>query len=424
MTSSWTITARWVLSMEGPPLERGTVTIRGEHLLAVEPHGSLTPDVDVGNAALLPGLVNAHTHLDLSGLRGQTPPGPDFTGWLRAVVNHRRNLTSEQVQRAVQTGVAEAISSGTTLIGDISAQGLSWPILAEAPLRAVVFHELLGLPRLRARTAWAEAKTWLAGHPATPTCRPGLSPHAPYSVRASLFRAAAALARKHGYPLAIHLAETRGELDLLDQGSGEFPVFLAELGAWDPEGVVGGIDEVLEAAREVSRVLFVHANYLKESGSLPSGGTIVFCPRTHAAFGHPRHPWVASRNEAGEGLVPIALGTDSLASNPDLDVLHEARFLHQQYPEIPPGRIVGMITLAGARALGWPEQTGSLCRGKSADLVVVPLTQGQDSDPFRLVLESSFRVAKVLFQGKWVSPAKDQAGSNLEIHPVKSYQST
>src|SRR5262245_28473261 len=116
MTSSWTITARWVLGMEGPPLERGTVTIRGEQLVAVEPHGWLTADVDVGNAALLPGLVNAHTHLDLSGLRGQTSPGPDFIGWLRAVVRHRRSMTSEQVQRAIQAGVAEAVASGTTLI--------------------------------------------------------------------------------------------------------------------------------------------------------------------------------------------------------------------------------------------------------------------------------------------------------------------
>jgi cytosine/adenosine deaminase-related metal-dependent hydrolase len=410
MTSSWTITARWVLGMEGPPLERGTVTIRGEQLVAVEPHGSLTPDVDVGNAVLLPGLVNAHTHLDLSGLRGQTPAGSDFTGWLRAVVQHRRSLTSEQVQRAVQAGVAEALASGTTLIGDISAQGLSWPILSEAPLRAVVYHELLGLPRLRARTAWAVAKSWLAAHPATPACRPGLSPHAPYSVRASLFRAAAALARKHGYPLAIHLAETRAELELLDQGSGEFPAFLTELGAWDPEGVVGGIDEVLNGTKDVSRVLFVHANYLKESGSLPPGGTIVFCPRTHAAFGHPRHPLVALRNEEGEALVPVALGTDSLASNPDLDVLQEARFFHQRYPEISPARVLGMITLAGASALGWAEQAGSLCPGKSADLVVVPLSQGQDSDPFRSVLESPFGVAKVLFRGKWVFPAKEQAG--------------
>src|SRR5262249_52788494 len=151
---------------------------------------------------------------------------------------------------------------GTTLVGDISAQGLSWPILAEADLRAVVFYELLGLPRTRAQQAWAAACQWLRDHPATEFCRPGLSPHAPYSVRGSLFRAAANLARQQQLPLAIHLAETRAELELLRQHGGPFKHFLSELGVWDEAGLVNGPQEVFGLNRGVADSLFIHGNYL------------------------------------------------------------------------------------------------------------------------------------------------------------------
>src|SRR5262249_32608442 len=153
----WSITARWVFPVDSPPLERGVVVVQGERILAVEPPGRRTADVDLGNAAILPGLVNAHTHLDLSGLRRQTPPGPDITDRLRAVSRQRRSQSAAQVEQGVRAGLAESLACGTTLLGDVSGQGLSWPVLAEAPVRAVVFHEILGLPRDRARLAWGAA---------------------------------------------------------------------------------------------------------------------------------------------------------------------------------------------------------------------------------------------------------------------------
>src|SRR5258708_11512091 len=130
----WTLTARWVFPVAGPPLPRGTVTIGGDRILAVEPHGERTADLDLGNTALLPGFVNAHTHLDLSGLRGKVPPTADFTAWLRAVIRYRLTATVQDTETATRAGLQECIASGTTLIGDVSAQGLSWPILAAAPV--------------------------------------------------------------------------------------------------------------------------------------------------------------------------------------------------------------------------------------------------------------------------------------------------
>jgi cytosine/adenosine deaminase-related metal-dependent hydrolase len=367
--------------------------------LAVEPRGSGTADLDLGNAALLPGLVNAHTHLDLGGLRGQTPPSADFTGWLRAVVRSRRGRSPEQVQDDIRRGIAESLACGTTLVGDISAGSTSWPLLAPAPLRAVVFHELLGLSRPRAKQAWHDARLWVQSHSPTPTCRPGLSPHAPYSVRASLFRIAATFAQANHLPLAIHLGETTAEVELLRDRKGPLVSFLQEMGVWDPQGLVGDMDEVLRLNGRVEKVLYAHGNYLDPSAPLPPGATIVYCPRTHGAFGHLDHPFLRPNFS---GPVRVALGTDSLASNPDLSVLSEARYIFRRYPDLGGARVLRMATLSGAEALGWQQETGSLSPGKSADLVSVPLPDVDHPDPHHLLFDSSAPVDRVLFRGRWV----------------------
>ncbi len=405
MDDAWTAKARWVFPVEQPPLQQGTLTVRGDRIEAVEPAGRRSADFNLGNVAVLPGLVNAHAHLDLSGLRGQVPPTPDFTDWLRAVIRHRRGQSPDQVRQAIQAGLAESLAAGTTLVGDISALGASWDLLADAPLRAVVFYELLGLPRERARQAWRDFSTWLAAHPATATCRPGVSPHAPYSVRAALFRLAGCLARRGGVPVATHLAETEAERALLRQGQGPFRAFLEALGVWDRPGLVRDFDEVLQIHRPGAPVLFIHGNFLDVRDDVPPGGTFVYCPRTHAAFGHPPHPLVRSRSSGSGPHVRIALGTDSLASNPDLDVLKEVRFLSTCAPDIEGPELLRMATLAGAEALGWEQVTGSLRPGKSADLVVIPLPDEDAADPHRLLLESSFPVRRVLFRGRWQPPA-------------------
>ena len=131
--------------------------------------------------------MNAHTHLDLSGLRGKYPPSPDFTGWLRQVIAHRRTMTPEQTQADVRAGLEECLRFGTTLVGDIASGGASWDALAEAPLRAVVFHELLGLTKEGAATAAGSLEVDGVPSARSATCRWGLSPHAPYSVRCGVF---------------------------------------------------------------------------------------------------------------------------------------------------------------------------------------------------------------------------------------------
>lgn len=397
-----TLTARWVFPVDGPPLPGGTVSIAGERIAAVEPRGQRVADTDLGNVAILPGFVNAHTHLDLSGLRGLTPPSPDFIGWLRQVIQFRRITTAEEVDQQIGAGIAESLCFGTTLVGDIASEGKSWRQLAAAPLCATVYRELLGLTENRATAAWEGLSWWLAGLSATSRCKPGISPHAPYSVRSSLFFGAAKL----GSPVAVHLAETIAELDLLANRSGVFVSFLKELGVWDPEGLADDPDQILRLLNSTAPVAIIHGNYLRAGAPIPANATIVYCPRTHAGFGHPPHPFRAFLARG----VRVALGTDSLASNPDLSVLAEARFLHGLYPDFPGAILLRMGTLNGAEALGWADVTGSLTPGKSADLVVLPLPNQEYPDPHALVLATSLPVQAVMVRGQWVRQGGQGSG--------------
>lgn len=402
--ASWSLTARWIFPVAQPPLEGGIVRIMGDCIAGVEPAGTGSADLDLGNVAVLPGLVNAHVHLDLTGMAGLAPPEAartadgrlDFPGWLRRVIAHRRQRTAEQVRADVAAGLAECIRSGTTLLADISGDGGSWEALAASGIRAVVFRELLGLPEERAKAAWQVCSDWLARHPSRDTCRVGISPHAPYSVHRWLYQQSAAA----GVPLATHLAETADELQLLAEHAGPFVPFLEDVGAWAPEGLAGAPGEVIEWCRR-ARTLLVHGNYLDPELAIPDTATVVYCPRTHAAFGHPPHP-------IGRFLargVRVALGTDSRASNPDLNLLAEARFLRHNAPELSPSSILRLATLAGAEALGWADEVGSLEPGKSADLVVVALPAVNDDDPHDRVLAADGPVVRVMGCGRWLSGA-------------------
>jgi cytosine/adenosine deaminase-related metal-dependent hydrolase len=398
--SEWSLTARWVFPVDAPPLERGIVTILGDWVLAVEPNGSRAADYDLGNVAILPGLVNSHTHLDLSGLRGKCPPTPDFTEWLRGVIRHRRSQTPEGTQADIRKGVAEALQYGTTLLGDIAAEGTSWEVLVDAPLRSVVFYEMLGLSHERVKEVLLASEAWVGSHGPTENCRPAVSPHAPYSTNHNLFFEAAKLAETRKLCLATHLAETRAELELLALRSGPFVDFLKELNVGYPQGIGRQLEYYFwYRGWHPRRLLLTHCNYLPTGiwMSIPHEATIVYCPRTHAAFGHPPHPF---REFLARG-VRVALGTDSLASNPDLDVLAEARFIHARHPDVPGDVLVRMATLSGAEALGWADETGSLTPGKSADLIVLPLPNADARDPHNLILESALPLRAVMFRGQW-----------------------
>jgi cytosine/adenosine deaminase-related metal-dependent hydrolase len=193
-----------------------------------------------------------------------------------------------------------------------------------------------------------------------------------------------------------HLAETRDELELLAQHRGVFVEFLQRLGAFDPAGLAASPADVIRLCSPAPKLLLAHGNYLGDE-ALPAHATVVYCPRTHQAFGHDLRP-VGAMLARG---VRIALGTDSLASSPDLDMLAEARLVRRLHPALPGEAILRMATLAGAEALGFDDETGSLEPGKSADLIAVEIGAGA-GDPHDLVLRGAGRVSRILFKGYWI----------------------
>jgi cytosine/adenosine deaminase-related metal-dependent hydrolase len=396
-----TVTARYVFPVAGPPLAGGLLTFDGDRIVAVEPAGTRPPDEDFGNAAILPGLVNAHTHLDLSGARGLIPPtDPDhFTDWLRGVIAYRRGRTAEQVQQDIRDGLNEVLRCGTTLVGDITSGGASWDAVSNADLRGAIFWEIIGLTFRRSQDAYFSAFAWLEDHANTILCRTAISPHSTYTVRKWLFSGAVEGMSRAIRPFAIHLAESMVENELLVNRQGTLKAFLEEVGAYDAEGLIDSFSECLNRSKGTHPQVYIHCNYLPADTPFLPNQSIVYCPRTHAAFGHPSHPF---REFLARG-VRVCLGTDSLASNPDLDILAEARFVRSRYPDFPGDQLLKMITLSGAEALGWADECGSLEVGKSADFVVVPLPNRDEADPYDLFLKDDSAPAsrRTMFRGEW-----------------------
>jgi aminodeoxyfutalosine deaminase len=338
------------------------------------------PDVDVidwGPAVLMPGLVNAHTHLELTRLHNELTGLGSFTQWLSEVVRRRRDWNDEDYAASVRKGAQMALASGTTLVGDITASGVSGPALSGHKLRRVLFEETLGLAPAAAGAVLATLKTRLDRLASDPLLTHGVSPHAPYSVSPDLFRAVADLARSSSLPLAIHLAETRAETEFLLSGTGEFREFLSRLGVlpegWQPPGL-GPVQYLASLGLLPQSPVLIHCNYLDAASIariFQCRCSVVYCPRSHAFFGHDRHP-VRELLDAG---INVALGTDSLASNDSLSMLEEIRFLCRHRKDLRTEEILRMATLNGAAALHFGGKLGRLRRGFWADMTVLGLSE-------------------------------------------------
>lgn len=400
MPAGFTVAARWLLTAAGPPIPSGAVTVHGGRIVRVGPAGGVRIDLDCGDAVITPGFVNAHVHLDLTGARGLTPPDPAalFPDWLARVIAYRRSRSADQITADIRAGLTEAIAAGTTTLGDISAGGTSFDILAASPIRTVVYHELIGLKPDRAAAVMAAAADWLTNHPATARCRPGLSPHAPYSVGRDLFRCAAAFAARHGVGVQCHVAESADEVELLAAHAGPFVPFLEAVDAWGPSALAPDFDWVLRELAPARSAAIAHATYLDPAALRPNQ-VIVYCPRTHTNFGRRDHvPGLLARG------VRVALGTDGLTSNPDLDILAEARFLARRPSALPPYTLLNMLTRWGADALGVGDETGTLEVGRAADLVVTGV-EGGAADPYAALFHGPLGTRRVMAGGGWVHPA-------------------
>jgi cytosine/adenosine deaminase-related metal-dependent hydrolase len=372
--------ARVVFPVDSPPIDHGVVTIDGNRIVAVGTDNSTdSPLHDLGSVALLPGLINSHTHLEFSHLRRPLgEPGMRLVDWLRRILVERqaRNQTPRDV---ILAGLRESAAGGVSTVGDIAtADAEVYP--CETPVELTLFAEVIGFSKARAASALAATEARLAAARSsllTPRRSLGLSPHAPYTVSPELLSKLINLAIEHDLPVAMHLAESTDELELLAAGTGPLQRLLDERSMWDPLAIPRGSRplDYLKALAHAARALVIHGNYLdaEEHAFLADRAdriSLVYCPRTHEYFRHEPYP-LSQLLAAG---VRVALGTDSRASNPDLSVLGEMRHVARVHTSVAPGTILGLGTLAGAEALGRVETCGSITPGKLAHLVAALLS--------------------------------------------------
>ena len=369
--------AAWVLPIDRPPIRDGWVACDRGRIVGV---GGPEPHDGINQVAILPGLINAHTHLELSWIAGKVPPCASMGAWIRELMALRRGAPPpEDVQRqAIVDAIAHARARGTVAFGDIGNSLMAADMLADAGVPSVLFHELIGFHPAGARERASDGVRFVIGR-VRPPVRPGLAPHAPYSVSPDLFRAIADEAAAHHLRSSVHLGESRAEVDFLMTGRGEIADTLKHLGAWSDDWAAPCTDPVEYLNRLgvlTSGLLVVHATQLQPSALArlaDRGCVIVSCPRSNR--------WVGAGDPPLDDFyasgAAVTFGTDSLASAPDLDMFAELAAA-RAVSSVPARQLLESATLTGARALGLDADLGSIAVGKRADLIAVGIPADAD----------------------------------------------
>jgi cytosine/adenosine deaminase-related metal-dependent hydrolase len=375
--------ARWVLPIAGEPIENGTVAESDGKITYVgardgAPAGD---DYELGDAVLLPGLINTHTHLELTVMRGFLED-LCFSDWINRLRRSRNEvLTNETLLDSARLGILEGLHAGITTYADTCSSGVVMQAMKELGVRGIMYQETFGPDPKSADAAMKELDMRVSAlaEEQSDLVALGISPHAPYTVSDELYSAAGKYARSKNLPLAMHIAESRAEEALVAEASGEFA------DAWKKRGI-----EVKKRARSPialleklgllgDRSLLIHCVRLDDddvSAIARSRSSVAHCPASNAKFGHgvaPRLPLLA----AG---VRVGIGSDSVASNNRMDLLDEARLsvlLHRavtrSHDAFGARGALRLATLGGAEALGLSDRVGSLEPGKDADLAAFRL---------------------------------------------------
>ena len=381
--------AAWVVPIEGEPIKDGWVMVDGGRIVALgrRAGNDTTKGVELGDVAVMPGLVNAHTHLELSYLRDQVRPASSFTAWAREIIAERRKgphpLKDPRVIDAIDGAIDELVRCGTAVVGEITnTLFVTFDKLAQSPLAGVVFWELIGFNLGEDADFDAmvgQALEDLGELPRKDNVRASLAAHAPYSVAPLFFRAIKkAVDRMPFVPSSVHLAENVEEVELLKTGSGPWKTLMTDIGSWNPAWTPPGVGpvEYLDNMGFIDgRLLVVHGVQMTPADLAilkARGATLVTCPRSNAHTGAGVPPIV----DFYESGVRIAIGTDSLASSPDLNVFGEVATLHALAPSVPPALLLESATIQGARALGFDADYGTIEPGKLARLIAVDVPPG------------------------------------------------
>lgn len=375
--------ADWILPISSEAIPNTWIAIdRGRISALGRPNdGGAADMVDLGRAVVLPGLVNAHTHLELSYLRGLVPSSRRLVDWVRTLMARQREYpdpADPRILKAAADAIHEARRAGTALVGDVSNTLVTVPLLLEGAMPAVVFYELIKFNAPDPAGLVHRARQQLDALPAHPDVRTTLAPHAPYSVAPLLFRAIREDLDQHPFAAStVHLSESAEEMQFIRSGNGPWRELLQDLGAWTDEWRPPGgtpVAYLTDAGFLDRRVLAVHGVQFTppDMARLAAlGATVVSCPRSNRHVGVGSPPLEAFY-DSGAG---VAFGTDSLASVEDLNVFGDLAEARRIAPAVPARRLLDSATLAGARALGFEGEFGSIEPGKRAALIAVTVPE-------------------------------------------------
>jgi aminodeoxyfutalosine deaminase len=403
------IRARTVLPGDGPPLNDGALWIQAGRIIRTGPWKDLRrvcdePAEDLGDALILPGLINAHCHFEYTRMAGILQPPKAFPDWIKALSSARRTGTAEERAGAWAEGTRQALASGSTTVVNIETSPAPTPLPAVRPRVVSLFEtSCLGLRRSAGEALDEAIQTVRAAEAGGALA--GLSPHSPYATTGPLLAGAAQAALRHSWMLSTHIAESQAEFDMFMFRRGPMFDWLSTQRAMDDCGHGSPVRHCEESGLFAAPCLAAHVNYLwKDDASRLARNrvAVVHCPRSHGFFRHQRFPLETLR-EAG---VPVCLGTDSLASTrtrggetPTLSMFDEMRAFADLDALTGPAEILAMATTAAAARLGLEGVTGTLAEGSRADLVVVD--DATATDPFEHVVHGAGAVRAVMIDGAW-----------------------
>ena len=391
--------ARYIWSGAQEIIEDGALLVQGSLIAALGRWSSIRKQVggpggsgkilDLGDAILLPGFINCHTHLELTDLEGKIPPQKSFGRWLGQLVVRTLPWSKNKFTRSAARGIKLSLASGTTLVGDISYVGYDYDVLKNSQLRKILFLEAMDFnPATAAKTAAKLEKRLLkirtldVGRRTSDVIL-GIAPHSPYTASGALYQECLRMAERLGLPISTHLAETEEERDFLMKGTGDFARRLSSIrtirmgheakvfSTWRPPGT-SPVKYMYSLGLLNLPLVIAHGNFLDEEDMRlleRSPASVIYCPSSHKYFGHPPHPFPGLLARG----VNVALGTDSLASGRSLSMLEEMKIVARDYKDVSLESILKMATIRGARALGLADKVGSLEVGKEADCIAFAL---------------------------------------------------
>ncbi|MBN9692661.1 MAG: amidohydrolase family protein [Verrucomicrobia bacterium] len=405
------VRARLVLPQTAPPVEDGAVLIFQDRVRAVGRYADLRPRarsvLDLGDVALLPGLVNAHCHLDYTNLGGRLAPPKSFPDWIKSILAAKSEWNFSDFAASWLAGARQLVESGTTTVANIeSVPEMLAECRAATPLRVYSFLEMTGVRSARDPAVILEETVARARSIRTGRGQIGLSPHAPYSTSPALLQLTAERVRSEGWWTTTHVAESQAEFDMYMYRRGPMYAWLEPQRAMTDCGVGSPVQHLERCGLLGPKHLAVHVNYLwdGDAARLARTGThVVHCPSSHTYFGHRRFPY----EELVAAGVNVALGTDSLASTkgprgrrPTLSLFDELRELLANDATLSPQDALDLVTTKGARALGLTGLAGELTDGGWADLIAVPYV-GSPDEVADAVVHHSGPVSASMIAGEW-----------------------